>query len=102
MTRAYLEAHPEIMVEELPAYAPELNPEEYCHGNVKQYLKNARPSTKPEIRSNLDRGFNRLRRLDPISPAQFLPPVWLSAAVNLNVLPLSGPNGCLGSLLPIR
>ena len=62
MTRAFLAAHPEIMVEELPAYAPELNPEEYCHGNVKQHLKNARPFTKPEIRSNLDRGFNRLRR----------------------------------------
>ena len=49
------------MVEELPAYAPELNPEEYCHGNVKQHLKNARPSTKAEIRSSLDRGFGRLR-----------------------------------------
>ena len=51
ITRTYLAAHPEIMVEELPAYAPELNPEEYCHGNVKQHLKNARPSTKAEIRA---------------------------------------------------
>jgi hypothetical protein len=50
------------MVEELPAYAPELNPEEYCHGNVKQHLKNARPASKTEIRSMLDRGFARLRR----------------------------------------
>jgi hypothetical protein len=55
-------AHPEIMVEELPAYAPELNPEEYSHGNVKQHLKNVRPSTKTEIRASLDRGFQRLRR----------------------------------------
>jgi transposase len=61
-TRSYLDDHPEILVEELPAYAPELNPEEYCHGNVKQHLKNARPSTKDEIRSSLDRGFGRLRR----------------------------------------
>ena len=61
-TRTYLAEHPEIIVEELPAYAPELNPEEYCHGNVKHHLKNARPVTKDEIRSRLDRGFVRLRR----------------------------------------
>ena len=60
-TRTYLADHPEIMVEELPAYAPELNPEEYCHGNVKHHLKNARPNTKTEIRLSLDRGFGRLR-----------------------------------------
>lgn len=61
-TQSYLRAHPDIMVEELPPYAPELNPEEYCHGNVKQRLKNARPANKKEIRSLLDRGFARLRR----------------------------------------
>jgi transposase len=61
-TQNYLRDHLEIMVEELPPYAPELNPEEYCHGNVKQHLKNARPGTKKEIRSMLDRGFARLRR----------------------------------------
>ena len=51
-----------IRIEELPAYAPELNPEEYCHGFVKQGLKNARPISKSEIRSMLDRGFARLRQ----------------------------------------
>ena len=61
-TKAYLRNQPEIFVEELPAYAPQLNPEEYCHGNVKQRLKNARPESKEEIRSMLDRGFARLRR----------------------------------------
>lgn len=61
-TKAYLQNHPEILIEELPAYAPQLNPEEYCHGNVKQRLKNARPASKQEIRSMLDRGFARLRR----------------------------------------
>ncbi len=58
----YFSDHPEICVELLPAYAPELNPEEYCHGNVKQHLKNARPTDKTEIRSMLDRGFARLRQ----------------------------------------
>jgi transposase len=62
ITKAYLQIHPEILVEELPAYAPELNPEEYCHGNVKQGLKNAHPTDKQEICSMLDRGFARLRQ----------------------------------------
>ena len=61
-TQTYLTAHPEIHVEELPAYAPELNPEEYCIGNVKHHLKNARPINKGEIRQMLIRGFAPLRR----------------------------------------
>ena len=60
--QAYLQQPPEIVVEELPAYAPQLNPEEYCHGNVKHHFRNARPSNKQEIRIMLDRGFARLRR----------------------------------------
>jgi len=60
-TQAYLAAHTEIQVEELPAYAPKLNPEEYCHGNVKHHLKNARPADKVEMRQMLNRGFARLR-----------------------------------------
>jgi transposase len=60
-TQAYLVEHPEIIVELLPPYAPELNPEEYCHGNVKQQLKNARPAHKAQMRTLLDRGFARLR-----------------------------------------
>lgn len=62
VTKKYLLEHPEILIEELPAYAPQLNPEEYCHGNVKQHLRNARPASKEEIRSMLNRGFARLRR----------------------------------------
>lgn len=61
-TKAFLEAHPNIVVEWLPSYAPELNPEEYCHGNVKQRLKNATPATAQEICKLLSRGFARLRR----------------------------------------
>lgn len=61
-TEAYLAVHSEILVEWLPTYAPELNPEEYCHGNVKQRLKSATPVNKPEMRQLLNRGFARLRR----------------------------------------
>jgi len=39
--KAFLEKHPNIHVEYLPAFAPELNLEEYCHGNVKRRMKNA-------------------------------------------------------------
>jgi transposase len=62
VVQAYLQQYPEIIVEELPAYAPQLNPEEYCHGNVKQRLKNACPKTKEDIRTMLNLGFARLRR----------------------------------------
>lgn len=58
----YLAAHPEIIVEWLPPYAPELNAEEYCHGNVKRHLKNAVPATREELRVMVNRGFARLRR----------------------------------------
>lgn len=61
-TIRYLWDHPEIIVEPLPKYAPELNPEEYCHGNVKAYLANSTPADKPTMRRQLDRGFARLRR----------------------------------------
>ena len=60
-TQAYLAAHPEIIVEPLPPYAPDLNPEEYCHGNVKRRMKNATPAHLDDICVLLDRGFARLR-----------------------------------------
>jgi len=60
--RDYPVEHPEIHIELLHAYAPELNPEEYCHGNIKQHLKNARPANKTDIRFMLDHDFARLRR----------------------------------------
>lgn len=61
-TQAYLNAHPEIILEPLPPYAPEVNPEEYCHGNVKQHLRNITPDTVAEMCGSLDREFARLRR----------------------------------------
>ena len=60
--KSFLAEHPEIDVEWLPAYAPELNPEEDCHGNIKQHMRNATPETEAEIRKQADRGFARLRR----------------------------------------
>ena len=55
-------AHPAITLEWLPPYAPDLNPEEGCHGNVKQHLRHAIPESLSAIRAQVDRGFARLRR----------------------------------------
>jgi transposase len=62
VVKVFLAEQPEIDVEWLPPYAPDLNPEEECHGNVKQQMLNATPETEAEIRKHADRGFTRLRR----------------------------------------
>lgn len=62
LTRDFLAQHPEIAIETLPPYAPELNAEEYCHGNAKQHLRNATPADKHTLRQQLDRQFKRIRR----------------------------------------
>lgn len=62
MVREYLEAHPGIEVEQLPPYAPDLNPEEFCHGNAKSHLRNATPDSAGEVRHLLDGQFARIRR----------------------------------------
>jgi transposase len=61
-TLRYFFDHPEICVEPLPKYAPELNPEEYCHGNVKCHLANFTPADRQQLRRFIDCGFARLRR----------------------------------------
>jgi transposase len=61
LVKDYVAAHPDLEVEWLPPYAPDLNPEEGCHGNVKQHLRNAAPATTHDIRVQVDRGFARLR-----------------------------------------
>jgi transposase len=62
VVKRYLGAHPEIEVHWLPPYAPDLNPEEGCHGNVKQHLRHAAPIGVGNLRAQVDRGFARLRR----------------------------------------
>jgi DDE superfamily endonuclease len=60
--KEYVAAHPEIEVAWLPPDAPDLNPEEGCHGNVKPHLRHAIPERLSAIRAQVDRGFARLRR----------------------------------------
>jgi len=58
----YFSENKDISAEFLPPYAPELNPEESCHGNVKQRLGNFVPVSIQEMRRMVDNGFARLRR----------------------------------------
>jgi transposase len=60
--KLFLARQPDILVEWLPSYAPDINPEEYCHGNIKAHLANGTPEHVDAIRRQLDLGFARLRR----------------------------------------
>lgn len=58
---AFLAQDPDITIEWLPPYTPDLNPEEYCHGNLKGRLRSGVFYSKAEIRHELDLGFAHLR-----------------------------------------
>jgi hypothetical protein len=62
VVKTYLGAHPESEVPWLSPYAPDLHPEEGCHGNIKQHLRNAVPTGVGDLRAQIERGFARLRR----------------------------------------
>ena len=62
LMKKFLAAHSEIQIKFLPAYAPEINPEEFCHGNAKRAVKNAVFTSKQDIRKKLDRRFAVLRK----------------------------------------
>ena len=60
---AFVRAHPgDYRLEWLPAYAPELNPEELCHGAVKRQTLNALPGSVDDLHRQARRGFVRLGR----------------------------------------
>jgi transposase len=58
----FIASDPDLSVEWLPPYAPALNPEELCHGNVKTRMRGAMPATVAELRRQVDREFARLRQ----------------------------------------
>jgi transposase len=45
----------------LPAYAPELNPEEQCNARVKRAMANALPHSVDDLHHLADREFRRLQ-----------------------------------------
>jgi transposase len=59
----FLAAHePEVAVAYLPAYAPELNPEEQCNAWVKGAMANALPDSVDDLAAHARRSFRRLQR----------------------------------------
>ena len=61
-TAAFLAAHPrDFAVAYLPAYAPELNPEEQCNACVKRAMANALPTSVADLHRIARREFRRLQ-----------------------------------------
>jgi transposase len=61
-TTAFLAAHPQdFAVAYLPAYAPELNPEEQCNACVKRAMENALPESVDDLHRLARREFRRLQ-----------------------------------------
>ena len=59
--RAYLAEHPEVVTEELPGYAPEMNPDEMVWQHAKHgRLANYTPEDTAELRSMLVGEFERI------------------------------------------
>lgn len=60
--KEWVASQSDLYVEWLPPYAPTLNPEELCHGNVKRHLHGTTPADVQELRQQVDREFARLRK----------------------------------------
>ena len=60
--KKYLAEDTLIEIEELPSYSPDLNAEEYCHGYVKERIRNATPANNEQLLQLAEREFRRLRR----------------------------------------
>jgi transposase len=62
-TTAFIAAHPQdYVVAYLPAYAPELNPEEQCNAFVKRAMENTLPGSVAGLHRLARREFARLQR----------------------------------------
>jgi transposase len=62
VTTAFIAAHPQdFAVAYLPAYAPELNPEEQCNACVKRAMENALPGSVADLHRLARREFCRLQ-----------------------------------------
>ncbi len=77
-----LARHPRLLVERVPAYAPELNPDELVWNYLKGELANGSPDTVNELLDDLTRVTRRLRRAPALLRAFIvgseLPPLFSS------------------------
>ena len=58
--KAFLRRHPKLTVHRFPAYAPELNPDEFVWTKMKQDLANGAPEDLRQLNAHLRRSFRRL------------------------------------------
>lgn len=81
-TRAWLAARAaDYAVAPLPAYAPDLNPEEQCNRDVKYALLNAVPADVADLHAQARREFRRLGR-SPARLASFFRHAGLRVTMN--------------------
>ncbi len=59
--KAFLSRHPTLTVHRFPAYAPELNPDEFVWTKIKNYLANGGPEDIRQLDAQLRRSSRRLR-----------------------------------------
>lgn len=83
VVRQYIASDGQIDVEPLPAYSPELNPEEYCHGYARERMRNSAPRTVDELLAGIEKQFNRIRRRPRLINSFF-------AHAGLSIINLSG------------
>lgn len=70
-TRRFLDRHaPDVAVAYLPAYAPDLNPEEQCNAWVKRAMTNALPASVEALTALARRSFRQLQQ-QPAMIARF-------------------------------
>ena len=65
--RALLRRHARLHVERFPAYAPELNPDEWAWSYLKMQLANSRPDDVAELLTDLSREISGIRRTPDLS-----------------------------------
>lgn len=71
--KALLAAYPkDYFLEELPPYAPDLNPEEGCNSQVKSAMRNAVPNSIDELHALTRRAFIQLGRRSDALRGYFL------------------------------
>ena len=72
IVQTFLAAHrADYSLAPLPAYAPELNPEELCNGAVKHALRNLLPDSVEELHQIVRREFRQLGRQPDVLRAFF-------------------------------
>ena len=61
IVRAFLDRNPRLHVYRFPAYAPELNPDEFVWNNLKRAVANSVPENLSHLRRLLQRPLKRLK-----------------------------------------